>query len=226
MGPSRKAQLAEVSVFVLLILPPLVLGIFVSTSEALGFAAAAGATMAQDISLVALIGYFLWRNGEGAKQVGWVRSGVATELVLGALLAIPMILGANLLDVLLGKLGLPGPRVAPTFLQPQGTANFVLAIALVVVVAIAEETLFRGYLLLRLGAVTRSAPWAVVLSSVLFGFGHGYEGVRGMLTVGAVGLFLAVVYLWRKSIIAPVVMHFLLDFFAIVLVPAVRMHGS
>ncbi len=37
--------------------------------------------------------------------------------------------------------------------------------------------------------------------------------------VGVVGLVLALVYLRRQSLVAPMVMHFLLDFLPIVLVP-------
>jgi membrane protease YdiL (CAAX protease family) len=48
-----------------------------------------------------------------------------------------------------------------------------------VVVAVSEETVFRGYLLLRLGAVLHGPFRAVLLSSALFSLGHGYEGSAG-----------------------------------------------
>jgi membrane protease YdiL (CAAX protease family) len=35
-------------------------------------------------------------------------------------------------------------------------------------------------------------------------------------------LMLALVYLWRRSLVTPIVMHFLLDFLAIVLVPLLK----
>jgi membrane protease YdiL (CAAX protease family) len=86
-------------------------------------------------------------------------------------------------------------------------------------VAIAEETIFRGYLLLRFRAINLSLPWAAVLSAVIFSLGHGYEGTSGVVTVGAMGLTFAVIYLWRQSLVAPMVMHFLQDFIGIVLAP-------
>jgi membrane protease YdiL (CAAX protease family) len=57
---------------------------------------------------------------------------------------------------------------------------------------------------------------AVAVSSVIFSLGHGYEGLAGMITVGALGATFATVYLWRKSLVAPMVMHFLQDFVTIV----------
>jgi membrane protease YdiL (CAAX protease family) len=87
------------------------------------------------------------------------------------------------------------------------------------VVALAEETIFRGYFILRFEAVTASPAVAVVLSAVIFSLGHGYEGSAGVVTVGVMGLVFALIYLWRRSLVAPIVMHFLQDFISVVLLP-------
>jgi membrane protease YdiL (CAAX protease family) len=76
-----------------------------------------------------------------------------------------------------------------------------------------------GYLILRLTAVTGGVGTAAILSAIIFSIGHGYEGTAGVATVGVMGLGLAAVYLWRRSLIAPVVMHFLQDCLAIVVLP-------
>jgi membrane protease YdiL (CAAX protease family) len=60
---------------------------------------------------------------------------------------------------------------------------------------------------------------SLVISSVIFAAGHGYEGSAGMATVAVMGLAFAVVYLWRGNLIAPIVMHFLQDFIGIILLP-------
>jgi membrane protease YdiL (CAAX protease family) len=69
---------------------------------------------------------------------------------------------------------------------------------------------------------------AVLLSAVIFSLGHGYEGSAGVITVGAMGIALAVVYAWRRSLIAPIVMHFLQDLLAIVILPLLSRgaHGA
>ncbi len=88
-----------------------------------------------------------------------------------------------------------------------------------------EETIFRGYLILRFREVTSNTAAAVLLSSVLFSLGHGYEGSAGVITVGVMGLVFALVYLWRRSLVAPMMMHFLQDFIGIVLVPLLGMRS-
>jgi uncharacterized protein len=37
--------------------------------------------------------------------------------------------------------------------------------------------------------------------------------------VGILGLAFAAVYLWRRSLVAPIVMHFMQDFIAIIAIP-------
>ena len=104
----------------------------------------------------------------------------------------------------------------PSFFHVGGRWEVALAVVLVAVVAVSEETIFRGYLVRRLQAATSSTTAAVLLSSVIFALGHGYEGSLGAVTVGVMGLIFALLYLWRQSLIVPIVLHFLQDFLAIV----------
>jgi membrane protease YdiL (CAAX protease family) len=68
-----------------------------------------------------------------------------------------------------------------------------------------------------LKAITTSPATAALLSAAIFALGHGYEGSAGVVTVGVMGLAFGLVYKWRKSLVAPIVMHFLQDFIGIVL---------
>ncbi len=64
----------------------------------------------------------------------------------------------------------------------------------------------------------RTGPLAAaVLSSLIFSLGHGYEGTAGVITVFYMGLTFALIYLWRGSLVAPVILHFFQDFSGIVL---------
>jgi len=72
---------------------------------------------------------------------------------------------------------------------------------------------------LRFAAVTRSMPFAVFLSTLIFTMGHGYEGEVGLAAVGVWGLFFALVYLRTQSLVAPIVLYFLQDFIGILVVP-------
>ena len=47
--------------------------------------------------------------------------------------------------------------------------------------------------------------------SLVFGFGHAYQGVRGMFTTAIVGAFFSAVYLLTGSLYAGMLMHALMD---------------
>lgn len=217
---NRKEQLLEVSVFLFLIVPSMVLSFFVFRQGGLGFVFTATSVMLRDLALVSLILFFLWRNGEPLESLGWNFKNGWREVALGIALFLPMFSAAALLDHALQGAGFSAPATPlPAFLEARGQAELLLAFFLVVLVAIAEETIFRGYLLLRFRNLDLSLPRAALLSAVIFSLGHGYEGTSGVVTVGAMGLTFAVIYLWRQSLVAPMVMHFLQDFTGIVLAP-------
>lgn len=217
---SRKEQLLEVLVFLFLIVPSMVLSFFVIRQGSLGFDLTAFSVILRDSALVGLILFFLWRNHEPLARLGWNLKNGWKDVALGIGLFFPMFFIAGLLDHALQAAGFSAPATPmPSFLEARGGAELVLAFFLVVLVAIAEETIFRGYLLLRFQGANLSQKWAVLLSAVIFSLGHGYEGTSGVVTVGTMGLVFAVIYLWRQSLVAPMVMHFLQDFTGIVLAP-------
>ena len=217
---NQREQLFEVSVFLFLILPSLALSFLAIKEGDLSFVLTAVSTILRDLALVSLILFFLWHNSESVAMIGWTLQNGWKDVALGIGLFIPMFFGAGLLDSALQAAGFSAPSTPqPAALAAKGIGEYLLAIVLVSVVAIAEETIFRGYLIVRFRAVTASPTLAIILSAVIFSLGHGYEGTSGVVTVGAMGLTLAVIYLWRQSLVAPMVMHFLQDFTGIVLAP-------
>jgi membrane protease YdiL (CAAX protease family) len=219
-GIDRMTQLIEISIFLFLIVPSSVLSFFAVKQGSLGFVLVAVATILRDLALVSLVLYFIWRNAEPLRAIGWTLKKAGKDFVLGGVLFVPFFALMGALEDLFQAMGVPGPSTpTPSFLHLHGAWEYVLGGVLVVIVAVGEETIFRGYLIFRIKAITRSAPVAVVLSAFVFSLGHGYEGVAGVLTVGVMGMIFAVIYLWRRSLVAPIVMHFLQDFVGIVLLP-------
>jgi membrane protease YdiL (CAAX protease family) len=217
-------QILELGVFLFLIVPSLVLSLFVIRQGQVSFILAAWATIFRDLALVSLILFFLWRNGETVGHIGWTGRSLGREIVVGIVCFVPFTLGAAKLNQALLRAGLSAPATPlPSFLNVNGLAEMVLGVFLVAVVAVAEETIFRGYLLLRLPVVLQSAIASVLISSAIFAVGHGYEGSAGLVTVGVMGAVFALVYLWRGSLAAPIVMHFLQDFVGIILLPLLKL---
>ncbi len=220
---NRREQVAEVSVFLFLIMPSMALSFFAIKQGGLNFLFVAISAILRDLALVSLILIFIWRNHEPATWIGWTLKSSRKEISVGILLFIPFTFGTGLLEKGLQAIGLSAPSTPlPSFLTARGTVEFLLALVLVVIVALAEETIFRGYLILRFKAITSNPIGAALLSAAIFSLGHGYEGSAGVVTVGVMGLVFALVYMWRQSLVAPMVMHFLQDFLGIILLPLLR----
>jgi membrane protease YdiL (CAAX protease family) len=84
---------------------------------------------------------------------------------------------------------------------------------LAVTAGVCEELLYRGYLLWYLGHWLAPVP-AIAVAAVVFGFGHAYQGVRGVAVTSLVGLFMCAVYLLTGSLVACMVIHALMDLHA------------
>jgi membrane protease YdiL (CAAX protease family) len=217
--PARRVQLVEVLVFLLILLPSMVLPALGMRPDELRFVLVAGAVIAHNIALVSLVAYFVWRSGEGLRSVGWSATRPLREALVGAALFVPFFLAIGLLERLLRGAGLTAPSAPPDYLLPQGGTEQLIALVLITVVAVGEETIFRGYLIRRFDGVTGSRTTAVAVSTIIFALGHGYQGSLGIVAVALIGVLFALVYFWRGSLIAPMVMHFLQDFMGLLVAP-------
>jgi membrane protease YdiL (CAAX protease family) len=217
---SRIRDLFELCVFLLLIVPSMIFSFFTLGSENFDFRVSALSIILRDIALTSLVVYFLWRNGEPLALIGWRPNGLKIEALLGAGLFVPVTIGIILMESALQHFGLSSKMShLPQFLSPKGQSDVLIAFVLVTVVAITEETIFRGYLILRLNSLFHSKAASVIITSGVFSLGHGYEGLASVGTIGVLGVVLALIYVWRKSLIAPMVIHFLIDFVPLVLIP-------
>lgn len=78
---------------------------------------------------------------------------------------------------------------------------------------ICEELLFRGYLLHLLSA-QMPMYLAVVISSIIFGLPHIYQGFSGVIRTALFGLVFALIYLWTDSLLIPIVLHIIGDIYS------------
>jgi CAAX protease family protein len=75
-----------------------------------------------------------------------------------------------------------------------------------------EELVYRGFLIWFLTPLL-GVVGAVVLSAAIFGVGHIYQGWRGVLTTGLVGLVFATLYALTASLWWLMVVHALIDIY-------------
>ncbi|UCG31992.1 MAG: CPBP family intramembrane metalloprotease [Phycisphaerales bacterium] len=110
------------------------------------------------------------------------------------------------------------PELIPLLQESQENINKVLPpmslgtiLALCIAVSFYEELLFRGFVLPRLRVLTGSWWSAVLLGAASFGLLHLYEGALTTIPVMALAAFLSVQFIWRRSLVAPMVTHFIFN---------------
>lgn len=86
-------------------------------------------------------------------------------------------------------------------------------------VGLHEEILFRGFFLSRLTAVCRSKAAAIVLTSAFFGGLHFYQGLAGVFQTAAVGLVLAVIVTYTRTLWPAIIAHAAFDTIGLVAAP-------
>jgi uncharacterized protein len=164
--------------------------------------------------------------GRGMRSIGFRRPAAWPRIVLIAL-------GAAALRILLGNfvIGPIAERFWPPAKAPAGASDiaghFWIALAALVFVWVfagfGEEIGYRGYLLTRaadVGGRSTAAYWiAMMLVSVLFGYGHYYKGPAGVVDSGIAGLILGTAYLLAgRNLWVSVLGHGFIDTFAVVAV--------
>jgi membrane protease YdiL (CAAX protease family) len=77
--------------------------------------------------------------------------------------------------------------------------------------ALAEEFLFRGYVLAVMARLFHSEAWAWGLQSAAFGLAHGYQRPHGAIRAAALGLLLAWPVVRTGNLYPSIVAHFLID---------------
>jgi membrane protease YdiL (CAAX protease family) len=79
-----------------------------------------------------------------------------------------------------------------------------------VTAGVVEELLFRGFLIWYFAAMLPLAVAALV-ASISFGVGHAYQGVKGVVGTGGVGLLMSALYLLSGSLWLPMILHAAVD---------------
>lgn len=103
------------------------------------------------------------------------------------------------------------PRIyATTILDhivPQSRDQLFAVSMVMITVVVLEELIFRG--LLIGGLATLAPPWMLVVGwGILFGLLHSPQGLWGMAGAGMAGIALGGLFLWRGTLLTPLVAHY------------------
>jgi membrane protease YdiL (CAAX protease family) len=179
-----------------------------------------GLSLVDAVVLVGLIVLFLYSHGESPGEVLFGRRRIGDEIAYG----IPLMLTALVAGI--------GGLLAIQYLWPwlhsvqQNPLEGLLSsrrdawlFGLVVLVAGGvREEIQRAFLLHRFEVWLGGSTVGVAVTSAAFGAGHLLQGYDAAIVTGLLGAFWGVIYLRRRSVVAPMVSHAGFDLVQILLV--------
>jgi len=183
-----------------------------------------GLSLIDSVVVCSLIVLFLLVHGERPRDV-LVGNGPLTREAAAGVPMIFVALAIAMTVILASRLAAPWLHtVAENPLQglltsPRDAALFALV---VIVAGGVREELQRAFALHRFDAWLGGGTTGVVVTSVAFGAGHLIQGADAAVATGLLGAFWAVVYLRRRSAVAPMVSHAGFDLLQIVAFLAAR----
>lgn len=98
-------------------------------------------------------------------------------------------------------------------LAPRSAPEMLFWIALSLSAGFCEEFVFRGYFLRQFSSPIHRVWLGVLLSSLLFGMSHGYEGGAGMVAIAVYGAMFCALALARRSLRPGMIAHAWHDIF-------------
>jgi membrane protease YdiL (CAAX protease family) len=164
------------------------------------------------VDTVLLLGFMIWlmrENGESPRALWLGTRPISREVRFGLLMVPALILSVG---ILLNTLRLVAPflRNVPTNPLEQLATRPADALLLAVVAIVAgglREELQRAFLLRRFEQYLGGAGVGIFVISVGFGLGHYVQGWDAVITTGVLGAVWALIYVRRRSSVAPVVSH-------------------
>lgn len=116
----------------------------------------------------------------------------------------------------------PPPNSSHLFVINQNLPMLIFTLVVVwITAAFLEELIFRAFLINSLDFLFGSSKWslaaAVLLSSVIFGLCHAYQGFTGILITGSLGLIFGIAYALNSRRIWPLIfVHGIVDTIALI----------
>jgi membrane protease YdiL (CAAX protease family) len=172
-----------------------------------------------------LVGLVAWRSlvrgltvqDLGLSSSGWVGivvSGVSGAVLIGGLQCL------NLRRI--GKMEGEAPeflRKLASRLLPVNLVEYLPYAALAITAGVCEEFIYRGFAMAAFCRAGLPLWLVVIVSSILFGLAHAYQGRGGVVSTGIFGVLLAIGRLWFGSLVPVMMWHAGLDLAAGIAAP-------
>lgn len=166
--------------------------------------------------VVLVITAFIFLNPESdLKNIGITLSGNSTYLLS---LLLGMLAGIGLFVFMQKKFPNSQKNIEKNieyvdYLLPTNKVEVRWSIFVAITAGICEEIIYRGFVIYYLQSfpIELETIYLALISGVIFGIAHAYQGWKGMLSTGIIGILFAILYVQLGSLILLMILHTIID---------------
>lgn len=164
------------------------------------------------VSLIVMCLILGWVSGLPRQQFGWFSDAPLVDVAIGLGAGIAIQVSLNALTFWAIRRFGPGiysPKVVLSIL-PRTRDEWAPVMLALFPAVLVEELLFRSLLL---GGLSLFFPVSVLVigTALLFGWMHSPQGPLGVIMTAAISILLAALFLWRGSLLPPLVAHYVVN---------------
>jgi membrane protease YdiL (CAAX protease family) len=161
------------------------------------------------VVVVGLVALFLRGHDESVRRVLFGERSMLREALVGVAVLPAVLMLVLLVLVLILRFAPQLHNVARNPLEDMLTnrSDALIFAAVVMIAGGIREEVQRGFIVHRFDRYLGGAGWGVAIYSVFFGLGHAEQGIDAMIATALLGIFWGLLYLARRSIVAPMVSH-------------------
>ena len=111
-------------------------------------------------------------------------------------------------------LGLPIISNTNYNLLPQNYVEYILFFILSLSAGFCEEIVYRGYFQKQFSSIFNNKWMAILLQGILFGFSHGYQGIKYMVLISVFGVLFGLLAVYVKNLKPGMIAHSWEDIFS------------
>jgi len=166
-------------------------------------------SLADAALVIGLVIFFLRAHGESVRQVLIGRRPVIREALLGVAVLPAVFIFVVMVLVVILRFAPDLHNVTRNPLEDmlRSRRDALIFAAVVMIAGGVREEIQRGFIVHRFGQYLGGAGWGIAIYSVFFGLGHIEQGFDAMIATGLLGVAWGLLYMVRRSIIAPMVSH-------------------
>ena len=174
----------------------------------------------------------LFTISPGAEGISWLSTGswvrILVVLVIGALLVVILLPAVQAIWSEKIRARFTKAIQFLDFIMPMTPKERRWFVPLCVTAGVCEEILCRGFLLhyFHTFPFHLELIFTLVLSSAIFGMGHLYQGVAGVIQTAVMGFIFGLIFFLTGTLLVPIVLHALIDLRVLLLLQPGSLQGK